>query len=119
MRPLLPPLYALLQFFFYRSHDLRDLHSFPTRRSSDLGRPWRFRSRCASSPGGKRASAASSRTKSALRSTASPRGRSEEHTSELQSPDHLVCRLLLEKKKSTTYGRYARHATRSRCVSNG
>src|SRR5438552_17403223 len=27
------------------------------------------------------------------------RSRSEEHTSELQSPDHLVCRLLLEKKK--------------------
>src|SRR3990170_8267907 len=30
--------------------------------------------------------------------TATP-SRSEEHTSELQSPDHLVCRLLLEKKK--------------------
>src|SRR5258708_28450562 len=31
--------------------------------------------------------------------------RSEEHTSELQSPDHLVCRLLLEKKKkkNTSY----------------
>src|SRR5258708_35743939 len=29
-----------------------------------------------------------------------PMYRSEEHTSELQSPDHLVCRLLLEKKKS-------------------
>src|SRR5258708_17091155 len=29
--------------------------------------------------------------------------RSEEHTSELQSPDHLVCRLLLEKKKTHTY----------------
>src|SRR5438552_4793421 len=28
--------------------------------------------------------------------------RSEEHTSELQSPDHLVCRLLLEKKKIKT-----------------
>src|SRR5258708_27718987 len=28
-----------------------------------------------------------------------PGRRSEEHTSELQSPDHLVCRLLLEKKK--------------------
>src|SRR5258708_10432615 len=28
------------------------------------------------------------------------RWRSEEHTSELQSPDHLVCRLLLEKKKN-------------------
>src|SRR5690348_18023999 len=30
---------------------------------------------------------------------AQPPGRSEEHTSELQSPVHLVCRLLLEKKK--------------------
>src|SRR5438552_8520225 len=30
------------------------------------------------------------------------RMRSEEHTSELQSPDHLVCRLLLEKKKQTS-----------------
>src|SRR5947208_11494581 len=29
--------------------------------------------------------------------------RSEEHTSELQSPDHLVCRLLLEKKKPIQY----------------
>src|SRR5258708_31095274 len=29
--------------------------------------------------------------------------RSEEHTSELQSPDHLVCRLLLEKKKIIRY----------------
>src|SRR5207244_10716591 len=28
--------------------------------------------------------------------------RSEEHTSELQSPDHIVCRLLLEKKQSPT-----------------
>src|SRR5258708_28164831 len=28
------------------------------------------------------------------------RSRSEEHTSELQSPDHLVCRLLLETKKN-------------------
>src|SRR5258708_19134187 len=28
------------------------------------------------------------------------RNRSEEHTSELQSPDHLVCRLLLEKKNN-------------------
>src|SRR5215216_6976438 len=31
--------------------------------------------------------------------------RSEEHTSELQSPDHLVCRLLLEKKKTTNHTR--------------
>src|SRR5258708_11597059 len=33
---------------------------------------------------------------------ASSSRRSEEHTSELQSPDHLVCRLLLEKKKTNT-----------------
>src|SRR5947208_9506399 len=36
-------------------------------------------------------------------------GRSEEHTSELQSPDHLVCRLLLEKKKKS-----GRHGQRTR-----
>src|SRR5258708_18250503 len=35
----------------------------------------------------------------ACKSTAWP-ARSEEHTSELQSPDHLVCRLLLEKNKT-------------------
>src|SRR2546426_2617547 len=33
--------------------------------------------------------------------------RSEEHTSELQSPCNLVCRLLLEKKKNTTHRREA------------
>src|SRR5258708_28721743 len=39
--------------------------------------------------------------------------RSEEHTSELQSPDHLVCRLLLEKKKN----RYtAANVKDERCV---
>src|SRR5258708_30472136 len=35
-----------------------------------------------------------------LRAGHGPHHRSEEHTSELQSPDHLVCRLLLEKKKN-------------------
>src|SRR5258708_30696528 len=35
----------------------------------------------------------------ARNTTAQSKSRSEEHTSELQSPDHLVCRLLLEKKK--------------------
>src|SRR5256885_5863536 len=34
---------------------------------------------------------------------APPGGRSEEHTSELQSPCNLVCRLLLEKKKKQQY----------------
>src|SRR5205807_3168072 len=35
-------------------------------------------------------------------------GRSEEHTSELQSPCNLVCRLLLEKKKEVCYARQTR-----------
>src|SRR5207244_10358615 len=39
--------------------------------------------------------------------------RSEEHTSELQSPDHLVCRLLLEKKKNYLR-RWRRGGRRSR-----
>src|SRR5258708_27586644 len=37
--------------------------------------------------------------------------RSEEHTSELQSPDHLVCRLLLEKKKKQPPNRHMKHDT--------
>src|SRR5258708_25498193 len=45
---------------------------------------------------------ASSFSPSSQQSSEGPRGRSEEHTSELQSPDHLVCRLLLEKKKNKT-----------------
>src|SRR5258708_24168444 len=40
--------------------------------------------------------------------------RSEEHTSELQSPDHLVCRLLLEKKNTTTDPRQRRTASTPR-----
>src|SRR5690348_18213275 len=52
-------------------------------------RTWPPRARCARRP------AASSR-----RSRRTRWWRSEEHTSELQSPVHLVCRLLLEKKKT-------------------
>src|SRR5258708_27432520 len=49
-------------------------------------------------------SANSAATKKALaRTSATMASRSEEHTSELQSPDHLVCRLLLEKKKKQKY----------------
>src|SRR5438552_5376945 len=42
------------------------------------------------------------------RPAAARRLRSEEHTSELQSPDHLVCRLLLEKKKRVIFSFMAR-----------
>src|SRR5256885_8278534 len=48
-------------------------------------------------------------------------GRSEEHTSELQSPCNLVCRLLLEKKKKHHYVytyRYIRKQVRVVCGSN-
>src|SRR5256885_10859879 len=42
----------------------------------------------------------------------SPPGRSEEHTSELQSPCNLVCRLLLDKKKTLTLPRRNLHVAR-------
>src|SRR5258708_20233579 len=56
----------------------------------------------------RRRSASDSVQRTAVRAGTNPargaprsgRWRSEEHTSELQSPDHLVCRLLLEKKKN-------------------
>src|SRR5690348_17734279 len=46
-------------------------------------------------------------------------GRSEEHTSELQSPVHLVCRLLLEKKKRDDQSARVRRGTAhyDRCLS--
>src|SRR3954462_375516 len=43
--------------------------------------------------------------------------RSEEHTSELQSHDNRVCRLLLEKKKTTGVGRARRVGGAAACVS--
>src|SRR5258708_18395548 len=42
--------------------------------------------------------------------------RSEEHTSELQSPDHLVCRLLLEKKKKKKCDMQTSHTTQPNTV---
>src|SRR5207253_9975751 len=75
----------LLIFFFFWSSAPLTLHSFPTRRSSDLQNfmpcapPWKKPSvSCLPFCGATR---------------------SEEHTSELQSRGHVVCRLLLEKKK--------------------
>src|SRR5690348_17724503 len=62
--------------------------------SSDLGRSCSGRGRCTCA-GGPSARCCGHRCR---RSRCRP-WRSEEHTSELQSPVHLVCRLLLEKKK--------------------
>src|SRR6266498_5118562 len=44
--------------------------------------------------------------------------RSEEHTSELQSRPHLVCRLLLEKKNKTHRHRYTWNKTKNSCTVN-
>src|SRR5437870_10117726 len=97
-------------FFYYWYGDHRDLHSFPTRRSSDLS----SRARCASSGpnasvplDGRRCDRAGEGTPGAGRGGP----RSEEHTSELQSRGHLVCRLLLEKKKKTISTTIIKHIT--------
>src|SRR5207244_9858603 len=105
--------YSVFMSFSYLSLAPPHPPSFPTRRSSDLTaalRPARLPPRRRLAP-----SIRNSGTDSLTRETASSmpgacerssenakslrRHRSEEHTSELQSPDHLVCRLLLEKKK--------------------
>src|SRR6266516_6651101 len=76
-------------FFFFKCYGPhRDLHSFPTRRSSDLPRRG-LRGGVARHPFD--AQARGHRRVG--------RRRSEEHTSELQSPYDIVCRLPLEKKK--------------------
>src|SRR5207244_13629301 len=85
-------------FFFQADVHHLTLPSFPTRRSSDL-RPRlleRRVHRLARAPVGDRPPRRLRRDRAGRADR--DRHRSEEHTSELQSPDHLVCRLLLEKK---------------------
>src|SRR5438876_1790269 len=84
----------------------RDLHSFPTRRSSDLADP---------PPKSPVPQAIAEARPKRTTDEPAPNGsaRSEEHTSELQSPVHLVCRRLLEKKKETILVRRER---RHRCT---
>src|SRR5439155_25039690 len=98
------PAFNLL-FFFPPYADNRVPHSFPTRRSSDLQGlvdlprlgPQAWAGPAAAQPGAQRSEGPfQSQT---LRRARHRRLRSEEHTSELQSRDHLVCRRLLEKKK--------------------
>src|SRR5438477_4711613 len=98
-------------FFFSCSADHRDLHSFPTRRSSDLGVlagriEWRGRGvpqACHLPPARVEALFVQVCEAVGLAETRDLREqRSEEHTSELQSHVNLVCRLLLEKKKKKT-----------------
>src|SRR5437868_12956129 len=85
-------LLTLTTFFFYCYVDHRDLHSFPTRRSSDL-----VLTDCSTEVAKGEVVVVCGPSGSGKSTTTSPR--SEEHTSELQSRFDLVCRLLLEKKK--------------------
>src|SRR2546425_7156917 len=55
-------------------------------------------------------SRSSSRVSRSMRRMASSSVRSEEHTSELQSLAYLVCRLLLEKKKTANHACHREHA---------
>src|SRR5690606_41607679 len=98
----------------YASGDTRRLRSFPTRRSSDLygrnraalcllGRrrfPCRPRRPFHGWKWGK-SRLPKKNQKSSKSLLTHPGARSEEHTSELQSRENLVCRLLLEKKNKT------------------
>src|SRR5688572_32236089 len=83
----------------------RPLHSFPTRRSSDLDEsttPSLSESSHASpTPSPSVSACVAFETAGQL----SHSSRSEEHTSELQSQSNLVCRLLLQKKTLTALGR--------------
>src|SRR2546426_1943210 len=74
------------------------------------GRPWR---EAVGPPADAHGSATSASRAAEVAEPCATRARSEEHTSELQSPCNLVCRLLLEKKKkqrSSHSGQAARNA---------
>src|SRR5206468_12202885 len=103
---------------FYSSRDPLNLHSFPTRRSSDLDAPEPHRDPRPQLLVRRRSPASRDRVTRQLRQRhrrdrdaeqadrqhldqLGIAERSEEHTSELQSRSDLVCRLLLEKKKKT------------------
>src|SRR5207302_11415347 len=94
-------------FFFYNYAHHRHLHSFPTRRSSDLGGLEVQLVRTIPEhvydglPNGE-----FSILESYVRALRGAQRRSEEHTSELQSRENLVCRLLLEKKKKKNTHKY-------------
>src|SRR5437870_10989534 len=95
---MLCTIYKFLFFFSHCPRAHRDLHSFPTRRSSDLYLRRQRKNDARLTP------CRRSKSGTGMPASASFRiptiWRSEEHTSELQSRGHLVCRLLLEKKKA-------------------
>src|SRR5207248_10688426 len=99
---------VLYPLSFSQPRPTPDLHSFPTRRSSDLlHEDFRRHASCFATLFKPRKNGFEKRILDELFKNLPGTGmrmfnRSEEHTSELQSPYDLVCRLLLEKKKSTS-----------------
>src|SRR5439155_26239037 len=89
-------------FFLCCFRHPRALHSFPTRRSSDLRRHL-------SREDGEGSPVAQLEVLRCAQDDVSISSRSEEHTSELQSRGHLVCRLLLEKKKHPRCAKHRRY----------
>src|SRR5688500_20056810 len=79
-----------------------DPHSFPTRRSSDLGALFDPHVDADVKPLCLVAANLAHRARDFVRTLERCHGRSEEHTSELQSPCNLVCRLLLRKKNTAS-----------------
>src|SRR5205807_4113442 len=110
---------SAVSVFFVCSRDPRSLLSFPTRRSSDLlvleardqlrhhrlrrgvGDEVQIRSGLMGLRGAARAAEDDGEDQGEEQEAAHRGARSEEHTSELQSPCNLVCRLLLEKNNPT------------------
>src|SRR5207248_10088593 len=100
------PHYFSTNFYSSSYPEYLDLHSFPTRRSSDLSAA----SAGPIDPDDRRR--ARVRLPADRRSCpVGTRRRSEEHTSELQSPYDIVCRLLLEKKKKPLRQNSSRNTT--------
>src|SRR5690348_18424758 len=89
------PTHLLSLFFFFNDTATTEIYTLSLHDALPISLPRSRAHSCGSGCITTRRSRCASRT--ARRSR--PGHRSEEHTSELQSPVHLVCRLLLEKKK--------------------
>src|SRR5438876_6754515 len=88
---------ATTEIYTLSLHDALPIYADRCRRGRAIrASPWRPETRCGSP-----------RTRD--------RDRSEEHTSELQSPVHLVCRLLLEKKNDQLIGTHGKDAYVNTC----
>src|SRR5258708_25144449 len=106
-------------FFFFNDTATTEIYTLSLHDALPIWRPRQGLESAAPTAFGMAVVGLDSYTATPLRKRTRSQMRSEEHTSELQSPDHLVCRLLLEKKKKTTRDRKTqqRHPTARLAVS--